>query len=192
MAGQTKYFLDSNSYLRLACSIHPLLSMEFGKEKHCLYVCAQLEQEYKWSARLKTKFHWVNEAKYIANRKRKINLSNQQKTEVSETVEFLTAFVLDMDFPSTETIPSEVDLQVLAVGSVLGIPVVTDDRAMHRVANYYGVAAYSTLELLKIMLDCGHIQSERIIEIGYYWIHEKDTPARFGEEWKRLFDFPLS
>jgi hypothetical protein len=37
----------------------------------------------------------------------------------------------------------------------------------------------------------GHVTQERIIEIASYWIYEKDIPARFSEEWRRLFQFSL-
>ena len=35
MTTQRKILLDSNSYLRLAQTIHPLLHVEFGHECHC-------------------------------------------------------------------------------------------------------------------------------------------------------------
>ena len=187
MSGQTKFLLDSNSYLRLACSIHPLLSVEFGQKKNCLYVCEQLEFELKWNSRLETKFHWVREKRYVENRKRKLNISLDEKEEIADVVKFLTLEVIEMDFPKNETIPSEVDLEVVATGAVLQIPIVTDDRAMHRVAGTYGVAAYSTLELLKLMVDCGHIAEEEVVAIGEFWVYEKDTPAKFKTEWKTLF-----
>lgn len=190
MGRQRKILLDSNSYFRLAWSIHPLLSVEFGEDRNCLYVCHEMEHEYKRSNRLKNRFHWVMEAEFIENRKRKISISRAEREEIPSTVEFLLAFVLDMKFPPEETIPSEVDLRVLAIGAVLQIPVVTDDRAMHRVAQQFGVEVLSSLELLKVMLDCEHITWEKIIEIAGYWIYEKDVPARFKEEWSKLFQLP--
>ena len=42
---QSKILIDSNVYFRLAQSIRPLLQVEFGKEKYCLYVIKGLQEE---------------------------------------------------------------------------------------------------------------------------------------------------
>lgn len=191
MAGQKKILLDSNSYLRLACSIHPLLSVEFSENRYCLYVCPQLEKEYRFGARLRTKFEWVLETRYIENRKRKITISNKQKKQIASDVAFLRSFALDIEFPPNETIPSDVDLEVLATGAVLEIPVVTDDRGMHRMAENFGVETLSTLELLKLMLESGYVKKEKVIEIVSYWVYDNDLPAKFREEWVKLFEWPI-
>lgn len=52
---QSKILLDSNSYFRLAKSIHPLLFQEFGNKKYCLYVLPELDKEYERQPRLKNK-----------------------------------------------------------------------------------------------------------------------------------------
>ena len=53
--------LDSCSYFRLAQSIRPLLKKEFGKEKYCLGVIKELDEEYEKNPALKHKFFWVNQ-----------------------------------------------------------------------------------------------------------------------------------
>lgn len=51
---QNKILIDSNCYLRLAQSIHPLLKNEFGKgHRYCLYVIDGFEGEFFKSSRLK-------------------------------------------------------------------------------------------------------------------------------------------
>ena len=43
---QSKVLVDSNSYFRLAKSIHPLLFQTFGDEEYCLYVLPELDRAY--------------------------------------------------------------------------------------------------------------------------------------------------
>ena len=43
---QRKLLLDSNAYLRLARSIHPLLFVEFGEDRSCLYLTEDFETEF--------------------------------------------------------------------------------------------------------------------------------------------------
>ena len=43
---QSKILLDSASYIRLARSIRPLLSDEFGEDNYCLYVLPEFEKEF--------------------------------------------------------------------------------------------------------------------------------------------------
>lgn len=65
---QNRILLDSNAYFRLAQSIRPLLKQTFGKEKYCLYVIKELQNEYDKNPRLKSAFHWVNDPEYKENR----------------------------------------------------------------------------------------------------------------------------
>ena len=60
---QTKILVDSNSYLRLAESIHPLLDNVFGDEEYCLYIIAELNTELN-AGHLRTRFSWVDEDEY--------------------------------------------------------------------------------------------------------------------------------
>src|SRR5690606_4044435 len=45
VVAQRKILVDTNSYLRLAQSIHPLLFSEFGPNACCLYVLKELDDE---------------------------------------------------------------------------------------------------------------------------------------------------
>jgi len=40
---QTKILLDTNTYLRLAQSMHPLLGIPFGKNEFTLYIHKEIE-----------------------------------------------------------------------------------------------------------------------------------------------------
>ena len=86
---QSRLLVDSNSYFRLARSIHPLLGVVFGDENYCLYVLPDLEKEYGRSARLRTKFHWVNDDQYVQNRKHTIAVSKKEKKEIDRAREII-------------------------------------------------------------------------------------------------------
>ena len=47
---QTKILLDTNTYLRLAQSIHPLLGNPCGKENYTLYIHKEIDIELKEAA----------------------------------------------------------------------------------------------------------------------------------------------
>lgn len=46
--------VDSCAYFRLAQSVRPLLKIPFGKEKHCLGVIQELDDEYRKTLRSNT------------------------------------------------------------------------------------------------------------------------------------------
>ena len=42
---QSKILVDTNSYLRLAKSIRPLLFVPFGDKEYCLYILSELNEK---------------------------------------------------------------------------------------------------------------------------------------------------
>lgn len=72
---QTKILLDTNSYLRLAENLHPLLFVSYGEENFTLYAHKDLRDECLRQPRLANKFDWITLAKYEENRKRPLVLS---------------------------------------------------------------------------------------------------------------------
>jgi hypothetical protein len=180
---QTKILLDSNSYFRLAKSIHPLLDVEFGGERYCLYVLAELDREYEKESRLHTKFSWVNEPEYKANRTKRLTLSRKQQRDQ------LTAFDFMWDHVQTTLSgPSRTDALHLSYGYVLGVAVVTDDTDMRALADVFDVKVMKTLELLKLMLDKGRVDMVMVKRIAAYWSYEVDRPKDFATDYRRLFD----
>jgi hypothetical protein len=83
---------------------------------------------------------------------------------------------------------SKVDILCLAHGGVLGIPVVTDDSDMLQTASDFGITTMKTLELMRCMLDCGHIDMHRIRQIAAYWEYEGDKPGGFRSDYIRIFN----
>jgi hypothetical protein len=69
----------------------------------------------------------------------------------------------------------------LAAGFVKGIPVVTDDGGMARVAKANGIACWSTIKLLRLMVTAGCIDMDKVREILEYWEYEKDLPMPPGK-----------
>lgn len=64
---------------------------------------------------------------------------------------------------------------------------VTDDRDMTELASVFDVQVMPTLELLKVMQDCGHVDMKTIDGLCKYWRYIADLPANFAVDYKRLF-----
>lgn len=182
---QTKILLDSNAYFRLAQSIHPLLQTEFGTERYCLYVIRELQAEHDKNPRLRNAFSWVNEPAYKKNRACKLNISRKNQQEIAQVFDFIKNHSRD-SHPGL----SRVDVTALAHAYVLAIPIVTDDSDMLDLAQDFNIKALKTLELLKLMLDCHHIDVTVVRQIASYWIYEDDKPKSFTEDYKKLFKEP--
>ena len=182
---QSKVLVDSNSYFRLAKSIHPLLFQTFGDEEYCLYVLPELDEELSKSPRLKNKFSWAEEPEYSQNRQHYPAVGKKQKREIETAYDYIWNHI------STEARgPSPVDARYLAYAYVLGISVVTDDQDMLAVAKIFGIKTLKTLDLMKLMLDGGHIDMTKVREIVSYWRYWRDLPSgerNFNQHYKTLF-----
>lgn len=123
--------LDSCSYFRLAQNIQPLLKNVFGKEKHCLGVIKELDEEYGKNPTLRHKFYWVNQKEYIDNRENCLKPTRAQSADINH------AFFFIRDFARDERIGvSNVDIMGLSYAYVLEISIVTDDEDMLVVARW--------------------------------------------------------
>jgi hypothetical protein len=167
--------LDSNAYLRLANSIHPLLGQRFGQseqELNVLRVIEKLDLEYAKNQRLKYKFHWVKDTPYSENRqKERLRITPKQQKEVDQAVTFILASEKESEFSI-----SLVDAQALAVGFVKKCPVVTDDIGMQEIGKLLDIEVWSTIQLLRLMQIEEVISLEKCIEIVRHWDHENDLP----------------
>lgn len=180
---QTKILADTNSYLRLANSIRPLLCVEFGDEKYCLYVLPETSAEIAKSSRLKTKFFWALEDEYCAERSRSVAVSRDQKRLIADAYSFIWDHV-ESELPG----PSRVDAMYLAHGYVLGFPVVTDDRDMHALAIAFDIRTQKTMELLRLMVDSDHITIGGVNAVVAFWHYNQDLPADFRMDLKAFFE----
>lgn len=179
---QSKILLDSNSYFRLAKSIHPLLDVVFGEDNYCLYVLKELDDEFAASPRLQSKFTWVEDPEYVENRGKRLTLAKKEARAIEHTVEFLTQYKIDNLLGV-----SRVDIRCLAHSHVLEIPVVTDDGDMLELANAFSIDAIKTLNLMEQMLSCGHIDMNKVRQIVSYWNHIGDKPGNFRADYQEIF-----
>ena len=178
---QSKILIDTNTYLRLAQTIRPLLDIAFGDQEYCLYILPDLNDELD-NHRLATKFPWIDEREYKDNRNNAPTISRKQKKAITETFEYVWDYV-QTDLPG----PSRVDARYIAYAIEINIPVVTDDQDMTELANNFDANVISTLELLKIMLDCGHTDMKTIQGLVDYWHYTRDRPANLEADFARLF-----
>ncbi|MBW2576272.1 MAG: DNA-binding protein [Deltaproteobacteria bacterium] len=86
-----RILLDSNAYLRLANSFHPLLYKSFGNENYTLYLIPEFQKEFNKNPRLKNKFGWVNQAEYKENRKHQLRTLAKEKNDIKITYSYLWA-----------------------------------------------------------------------------------------------------
>lgn len=185
---QSEILLDTNSYFRLAKSIHPLLDTIFGDKKYCLYVLAELDYEFKKNKRLKTQFSWVEDEEFQSNRETSLALSKQNKKNIALTIGFLKQHKIDNSLGA-----SRIDILYLAHGHVLSVPVVTDDGDMIQVAKDFNIKTMKTLELMRLMVDCGHIDIHKVKQIVAYWEYIGDIPGNFRTDYKKsLSDYRCS
>jgi hypothetical protein len=179
---QSKILLDSNSYFRLAKSIHPLLDVVFGERDYCLYVLKELDEEYDNNRGLRKKFDWVNSDEYYQNRQKQLSVSKAHRKEIDLTIEYLWQYKI-----ANQLGISSVDIKCLAYGFALQIPVTTDDIDMLDVAGEFEISTMKTLELMALMYKCGHITMKKITEIAAYWEYIGDKPAGFRDDFEKLF-----
>lgn len=179
---QSKILLDTNSYIRLAKSIHPLLDAPFGENNHCLYVLKELDVEFSRNKRLQTSFAWIDEDEFQLNRKKRLTLSKKDKRGIELTVDFLTQHKID-----NKLSVSQIDILCLAYSHVLEIPVVSDDTDMLEVAELFNIKTMKTLELLNLMFECEHVDISLVRQIVAYWEYISDKPANFRQDYIDIF-----
>ena len=124
----------------------------------------------------------IEASKRFRNRKHFPALSKKQRKEIDVTFSYVWGYVLT-DLPG----PSKVDALYIAYGIVLNILVVTDDQDLTALAHVFEAKVMPTLELLKIMLDCGHTDMKTIDGLVDYWRHIGDRPANLDVDYERLF-----
>ena len=182
---QSKILVDSNSYFRLAKSIHPLLFQAFGEEEYCLYVLPELDEELGKNPRLKNKFSWAEDPEHVENRKHYPSLGKKEKREIEATYSFIWDYITNLA-PG----PSRVDARYLAYAHVMGIAVVTDDKDMLEVAQALNIKTMRTLDLMKLIVECDHIDMAKVREIVGFWRYLGDMPSgemNFRQHYRRLF-----
>lgn len=181
---QKKILIDSNAYFRLAYYINPLLSEPFGEDDYTLYVIDDFQNEFDNNQRLQRKFHWVDEEEFVENRKRKIKMPKKARKEIDLAFDFIWDHNI-----SSKLGASRADVKAIAYGYVLEIPVVTDDNGMKLIGNDFDVEMFGILDLLKIMLECGHIEITAIKSLIQHLEYDNDLPyPKFALDCNKVFE----
>ncbi|KJS30984.1 MAG: hypothetical protein VR64_12910 [Desulfatitalea sp. BRH_c12] len=163
--------LDSNVYLRIANSFHPLLHETFGDKGYILYLIPEFQKEFNKNPRLKNKFGWVNETEYVENRKTRLRIPRERAEQIEITYSYLWNNNIGEGIGA-----SRVDVRALSYGAVLKVPVVTDDRDMARLGQTFDIEIWGLLDLLKIMHAAHRIEWKEIQSLLDYLEYIKDLP----------------
>jgi rRNA maturation endonuclease Nob1 len=145
-------------------------------------VIEEFEDEYVCQPRLQTKFPWVLQAEYVANRRCKLTVSRAQRKDIAVNLDFIQGTAR-----STGSTVSGVDARALAIAMTLGVACVTDDAAMLVLAKEFAIKTMTTLQLLKLMVACNHCKMEKVIEVVSYWRYSKDVPKNWRIDFRSLF-----
>lgn len=187
--------LDSNAYFRLAKSFHPLLGGPYGKDELVLKVLVDVDTEFSKNPRLDSKFSWVSEAEFTANRKKNLfSASGDKVDDIHHASIFIRDWVKEQrsKFQSQRlTPPSPVDCAVLAHGYVMGFAIVSDDAGMAYTAREFEICFIGGHELLKELLDMEIITIQKIQSAMEYLSWLDDLPPRWRREAKALFGLSL-
>lgn len=181
----TRIILDSTCYFRLAQNIHPLLGVPFGAAQFTLYAHPGLVAEFEHEPRLQTKFDWFRERCYVENRTWSLKVSGKAAKAIQATFDFMWAEA-QIAFPCV----SPADVRILALAAELECRMATDDQDLYRMAEMYGVHVISSLELMRQMLDDGHINREKVEQVVAQWEYDGDKPANFRQNYIKLFGRP--
>lgn len=178
--------LDSNAYFRLARTIHPLLAGTFGEPPpYSLLVLKVLDGEYLSSARLRSKFEWVNRQEYRTDRAENCYTAmGKPAKQVEAAFSYLEQHAREKGF---DLAPE--DVRALAVGLARSCPVVTDDKGMVQVAKSFGVVTWSVVKLLKVMVTEQRIEEAKVDELLEYLDYENDLPMSKTELRKLYADY---
>lgn len=165
----TLVLLDTNTYLRLAKRIRPLLGVKFGQKDYVLTVLKDVEDEVRRSRVLRFKFPWFDDEPFGQERDAaQIRMKAEEKTQLENVTSVLQGHVLtDVDRYTTggRQPPSRTDCRVLAFGQVRAAVVVTDDLGMHLLAEDFGLTVWHGWELLSKMKAAKKIDNDLIRDI---------------------------
>ena len=122
------------------------------------------------------------------NRGRSISITQEQKEAIEEAYDYLWEHVQEAFLDPLGKGPSPIDTRIVATALELNIPVVTDDQDMIELAREFQVKTISSLGLMKLMKEAGHIDDEKVDMVVDQWMYDNDTPYKdWKKEFKKLF-----
>lgn len=165
----TLALLDTNTYLRLAKRIRPLLGVEFGQKPYILTVLKDVEVEVRRNRMLQFKFPWFDNEDFGAERdSAQIRLKAEEKQLLENTQSVLRGHVfseIDRYTTGGRHPPSDTDCRVLAFGQVREAIVVTDDLGMHLLAQDFEIPIWHGWQLLAKMKSAKIVSNDLVREI---------------------------
>jgi hypothetical protein len=183
----TLLLLDTCSYLRLAKRIRPLLGVRFGQKNYVLTILQDVEKEVQGNQHLKNKFPWFDMSEIAHERLSKlVRLSADNKAELEAATSILRADVV-ANVTHYKNPPSPVDCRVLAFGQIREAIVITDDLAIHQLAEKFGLPVMHGHELLKKMLAAKKITNELVREIYSALETNGDLPKKWEIDKEAVF-----
>lgn len=165
----TLALLDTNTYLRLAKRIRPLLGVEFGQKRYVLTVLKDVEDEVRRSRTLRFKFPWFDNEDFGDERDAaRVRLKADERLLLDNTQSVMRGHVLsEVDRYTTggRQPPSDTDCRVLAFGQVREAIVVTDDLGMHLLAEDFEIPIWHGWQLLAKMKTAKVVNNDLVKEI---------------------------
>lgn len=165
----TLVLLDTNTYLRLAKRIRPMLGVSFGQKNYVLTVLKVVETEVRRNPRLSFKHPWFDLEDFSRERDAAhICLTAAEKIALENAQGILLGFVrLDLDKYITggRSPPSPTDCRILAFGQIRSAIVVTDDLGMHLLAADFEIPIWHGWQLLSKMKAAKLISNDLIRDI---------------------------
>lgn len=165
----TLVLLDTNTYLRLAKRIRPLLGVKFGQKDYVLTVLKDVEDEVRRDGKLRFRYPWFDEEVFGTERDAtRVRLTVAEKTVLENARSVLRGHVLsDMDRYTTggRQPPSDTDCRVLAFGQIREAIVATDDLGMHLLAADFELSIWHGWELLSKMKAAKKVDNDLIRDI---------------------------
>lgn len=194
------YLLDTCAYLRLAKDIHPLLGTTYLPSPESAWVTSDVHTEWSRQPRLHSKFHWVADAQYAANRGTyTVQLSGKMPTQIMQMKNSLFAYALSNSKKLKNlsyTIPSPVDCMVLAYVFTLNqngntATAISDDGGMGWIAKQMRIPCVHSEDLVKRMFDANTIFLPQIKAMAGYLAYIEDLPAAWRVRGPELFGITL-
>jgi len=147
--------LDTNTYLRLAKRVRPMLGRKFGEKDYVLTVLKDVEEEVRRNSALRYRFPWFDDSDLAAERvAAQIRLSAAEHKKLDVAASVLRGVALSdvaRYMSGGRSPPSDVDCRVLAFRQIREAVVVTDDLGMHLLANDFDIPVWHGCDLLARM-----------------------------------------
>ena len=165
----TEVLLDTNTYLRLAKRIRPVVGRQFGQVPYVVVILKAVEDEVHRSPRLKFHNPWFDEPEFAQERLAKQKrLSADDKSAMTLVQDVLLGMVqmeVDKYTSHGRHPPGATDCWLLAYAQVKNAVVVTDDLGMHTLASEAGLKVWHGFELLAKLKTAKVVDNELIREI---------------------------